>query len=180
MGDIAERVYTGRLGQSRGRVLSTIKRSDASDFETVLGVGGFVYGVALALPETTPCDLCTYVVAGGGVWTVDAAGVKHAVPDAPPSALIARAGPRIALAPADTSAYDSPTVRATGEVEVRDSRTGAVITTFMTSAVPLSLALSADVAAVIVGPRQYAPPARLERYDPVSGRKLGTTRLNPG
>jgi len=181
MCDTTERVYTARFGESRGRVLATVVRSDVSDSKIVLGVGGLVYGVSLIRPEVTPCDIdCTYVVAGGGVWTVDDAGLKHVVPDAPPSALLARAGRRIALAPADTSAYDRPTVRAIREVEVRDSRTGAIITTFTTSASPLSLALSADVAAVLVGPRPYAHPAKLERYDPASGRRLGNTRLSRG
>lgn len=180
MSGIAERVYTARVGQARGRVLATAKRSDASDAQIVLGAGGPVYGVALSIPEVTPCDdACTFVVARGGVWTVDA-GVKHAVPTAPPPALLARAGPRVALAPADTSAHDRPTVRPTGEIEVRESRTGAVVSTFRTSGVPLSLGLSDEVAAVLVGPRPYAHPARLERYDPVGGRLLGSTRLSRG
>jgi hypothetical protein len=132
-----------------------------------------------------PRDPCTWDVIGGGVWR--AVGTKAVrVPGTPPTALVAAARGRIALAPADRRRFPGPCsneklvgcpeirTAAGGRVEIRDAITGIQTASFSPRGRVTALALDAQTVAVIV---RSGRRARVEWYSTRSGRHLGASRV---
>ena len=128
-----------------------------------------------------PSDPCTWDVTGGGVWRV--VGTREArVPGAPPTALVAAAGGRIALVPTDSRRFPGPcTIDDSGcpeirtadgaRVEIRNVVSGKLVASFAPRGRVTAIAFDADTVAVLVRSGQKA---RVDWYRANSGRRVGT------
>jgi hypothetical protein len=121
---------------------------------------------------TTPFGLdncsprCRFAVVGGGVHRVWG-GQPIGVPGAPPATAVAAAKGLIALVPASTTIRTTernpvPRPARNGRVEIRDSVSGEVKTTFAPMGTVVAVALTTATAAVLV---HDGKRARVEVYD---------------
>jgi hypothetical protein len=167
---------TGAAGDGETLVYS-LTTIDLSRGKEIDGNWGFVHCL--------PRDPCTWDVTGGGVWRV--IGTKAVrVPGTPPTALVAAARRRIALAPADRRRFPGPCsnerpvgcpeirTAAGGRVEIRDAITGIRTASFSPRGRVTALALDAQTVAVIA---RSGRTARVEWYSTRSGRQLGARRV---
>jgi hypothetical protein len=115
---------------------------------------------------------CTFV--GGAVKRVRG-GSAATLPGVPPSAVLAAASGRIALAPA---ALGLPRIAPVenGPVEIRNASTGSLIRNFAPVGTVRALALSRSIAAVLVA--DAAGKKRIERYALATGALLGSTPVS--
>jgi hypothetical protein len=114
---------------------------------------------------------CARVVEGGRVWRVVGAR-RVAVPDAPPSYLLAAWQRRIALVAADDVFARR---RAGRSVEVRDAVTGRLVSRSVPAGTVQALALAPTYVALLVdGPSGR----RIERRSAATGALLGSTRVS--
>jgi hypothetical protein len=113
---------------------------------------------------------CKKEIAGGGIDLV-AAGQKTALPKARPALAVAASSGRIAYIRATTVAKNGSPASSSGAlVPVLDVSTGTVVSQAKPVGVPLAIALSAHVLAILSRNVHYL---RLSWYDPATGRKLG-------
>lgn len=170
--NVADRVYTATVDDPRPRQLERQVHLDGLDGGYVTGVAADASGIAYGVVEVTeigPCP-CQYKVTGGGVRLLEA-GRKSDLAGAPPPYLVARSAGRVAVVPADPGPSPAAPPFPHGPVEVRDAKTGAVVSTFSPPGTVWSIALSSRVAAVIAG-------RRIERYDVATGKLLGATAVS--
>lgn len=170
--DIADRVYTATTAAPRPRLLEKQSHLDGHDGGYVTGIAGDASGFAYGVVEVTeigPCP-CKYKVTGGAARLVDA-GTKRDLPGAPPPFLVARAGARVAVVPASVDPRPEAQPLPAARVEVRDAKTGAVVSTFSPSGPVRAITLSARVVAVLAG-------GRIERYDVATGNLVGATPVS--
>jgi hypothetical protein len=98
-------------------------------------------------------------------------GTATRIPGVVRGAVLAVAGRRIALAPA--RAPSSWVAARDGRVEVRDAKTGALVTTFNPTGTVVALALTRARVAVLV--RAASGARRIERYSVATGSLVGST-----
>lgn len=127
--------------------------------------------VACLSTPTAPhaCDMETR---GGGVYRVVGRKAPALVKGTAAAVAVACAGTKVAYvraAPAATSS-GRPVPSPSLPVEVRDARTGSLVTSIAPAGAPVALALSADVLALL---EQTADGMTLAWYDPASGDTLG-------
>lgn len=96
----------------------------------------------------------------------------------PPAALIAAASGRVALAQPERAAaavnsFDWPRAATNGAIQVRDSNSGRLVTSFRPAGIVRALALSATRAVVLV--ESTGKRFRIESYDASSGARLSST-----
>jgi hypothetical protein len=121
----------------------------AGDFSTL------VYGVVNASisgpPDCEDTGTCTTVVTGGGIERVSGSGTVT-VPGAPPPAMLAASGRRIALAVAESVSRSSGSVEpgSPGTVDVIDGVSGSSIGSFAPFGDPLAIALSPSAVGVLI------------------------------
>ena len=128
-------------------------------------------------PDASRCGdggPCRWRLAGGRIVRAGGKGV----PGLPPAALIAGAAGRLALVqPAATASasgreqFDWPRAALDGRVEIRDTASGRLVTSFRPHGVVRAIALSAIRAVVLV---QLERTLRIEWYDSDSGEMLGS------
>jgi hypothetical protein len=116
------------------------------------------------------CDMETR---GGGVYRVVGRKPPTLVKGTTAAVAVACAGTRVAYVRAAPSATSSgrPVPSPSLPIEVRDARTGTLVTSIAPSGAPVAIALSDDVLAVL---EQTADGMTLAWYDPSSGSTLGS------
>lgn len=164
-------VLTGNVG-SKQRKLADLEQVERSWGGFLTGIEGdgstLAYSSVYVRQMSGPdCPPCFYRVTGSPVRRVAAGQV--AVPSAPPAFAIAVAGRRLAVIPAersDTITRILPQAVPSGPVEIRDAISGTLVTSFSPRGLVSAVALSGDVAVVLV--RDVVEP-RIERYSAVTG-----------
>lgn len=123
---------------------------------------------------------CSAVV-DGGVVLVEGRQTRALLGAPRPAALAASAG-RLALVPADESetCFAAPPIVAAenGTVEVRDTESGALVSSFTPLGRVQAVAISGPAVAVLV--ENSAGGRRIERYATEDGTLIGSTWVSPG
>jgi hypothetical protein len=168
-------VVTGTARSRNRPVEQVIGASGGSDGDYVTDVAGdgptLVYSViSMSFLDTCidPGTPCEYFVTGGRVMRVVGSS-PHRIPRLPPALALAASGSRIALVAA---AHDAPGGGAvpSGEVDVADAASGAVVARVAADGAPLDVALGASVLAVSAktAPHKYA----IEGFRADTGERL--------
>jgi hypothetical protein len=136
------------------------------------------YSVLQIVGNEMDCNIgeaaCYWRVGGGHVYRV-VGGRGVVIPTVPPTSVIAASGGRIAtVGPSNRrfgrdDAADVTSAASNGVVRVRDSRNGAVMTSFRPTGVVTEMALTAKYAVVLV---EYGAALRVEVYDAASGARV--------
>jgi hypothetical protein len=149
----------------------------------------FLYALLVTRPEsasTIDCGQggrCSWQLAGGRIVRISGSH-PHTIAGMPPAALLAGASGRVALVePArsassngrSASAFDWPRAALDGTVQIRDTTTVAIVSSFRPSGTVRAVALSARRAAVLV--ESAGGARRIEWYDVDSGARLGTVAV---
>lgn len=117
---------------------------------------------------------CAEKVSGGGVHLV--VGRKDPlIPNTGPALQVAAAAGRIAYVPAVTVVNGVPEASPTRPIEIRDAETGSLVATALPGGTPVSLALSANVLAVLV---RTADGLQIAWFDAGHGTQLGSVRVS--
>jgi hypothetical protein len=115
---------------------------------------------------------CQQKIAGGGIQLVGRTGKPTLLPDAAPALALAAAPGRLAYVPATAVDPTGAPVATAGEpLAVVDAVTGAVICHVAPRGLPLAIALSPHVVAVL---SQNPHSDRISWYDSTQGTKLGS------
>jgi hypothetical protein len=147
----------------------------------------FFYSLLMTSPKpaSSRCGeggACRFRLAGGRILRI---GRARSVPvrGLPPAALLAASSRRIALvAPARRGAssgrggaLDWPRAALDGRVEIRSTRTSALVSSFRPAGIVRAIALSSYRAVVLV---RSKPGLRIEWYDADSGARLGAVAVS--
>jgi hypothetical protein len=120
---------------------------------------------------------CAQKIAGGGIRLASATGAATALPGGDPALALAAAAGRIAYIPATTVGKNGqPATDAGTPIEVVDAVSGDGVSHVTPRGVPLAIALSPNVLAVLA---QLGDQDRISWYDPIEGTKLGSVAVSP-
>ena len=131
------------------------------------------------------CDnggACTYALTGGSVLRIT--GTKTARLKLPPAALISAALGRVAVVPplrsyhwAGTGNLDWPRAAANARIEIRNTLTGTLVTSFTPTGTVRAIALCTGVAVVLV---QQGGAMNIDWYDSTTGKRIGVKPVPAG
>jgi hypothetical protein len=118
---------------------------------------------------------CAQKIADGGIQLVSSTGTT-ALPGGDPALAVAAAAGRIAYIPATTVGKSGqPATSAGTSIEVVDALSGDGVSHVTPRGVPLAIALSPNVLAVLT---QAGDQDRISWYDPIEGTKLGSVAVS--
>jgi hypothetical protein len=119
---------------------------------------------------------CKEKIAAGGIQVVTKTGSQPLAGALPALELAASAG-RIAYIPAMTVKGDHPAPNTNSSLYVADASSGDVVGKAFVHGIPLAIALSPNVLAVLT--TQAGPHDRISWFAPIGGKKLGSVLISP-
>ena len=119
---------------------------------------------------------CKQKIADGGIRLVSRTDVTN-LPGAEPALQLATAAGRIAYIPATVVKSGSPTVTLDNTLRIVDATTGEVLGQPFVRGIPIAIALSPQVLAVLT---TSGPHDRISWFSATDGTKLGNALVSPG
>jgi hypothetical protein len=186
-----DEVLAGRIGGSERQVRRLSRASDGTG-DRVVDVAGAGGTLAYSWDDVEYVDKlaclsggsCKEKIAGGGIRTVyrthgNPPGAQdQPLPGAQPALQLAAAAGRIAYVPATMAKGSKPSTGTNNTLEIVDAATGDVLGQPFVRGIPIGIALSSHVFAVLT--TQSGPRDRISWFSATDGTKLGSVLVSAG